>query len=299
MLFAGCAPKNYDYISSDSSISTSKRIELHIYPQDSYYCGPSSLATVFKKEQIVFNYDDLSQHTFTPGLKGTLQPQMKAAARKYGLIPYETGKSLKDILLELSNDTSVIVLFNLGLKTVPVWHYSVVTGYDKAEKKVFLSAPNGSETWMSFEEFETFFERGGSWAISLIKPPKLPKTSSENNIIAAILDMYEINQKEVAKQAAVSHLSNNPASYQTMVLLANIYLKEDDYRSAAFMYNEILKIKPKEPSILNNLAAALLKQKKYDEAKKYAIEAVKIGGKFAQNYQNTLDEIEKAIKEQK
>ncbi len=277
----------------------SKRAKPHIYPQDSYHCGPSSLATVFEKERIAFDYSDLLKHTFTPGLKGTLQPQMKATARKYGLIPYETGKSLKDILLELSNDTSVIVLFNLGLKTLPVWHYSVVTGYDKIEKKVFLSAPNGLETWMSFEEFETFFERGGKWGISLIKPPKLPQTSTESDIIAAILDMYEIDQKEIAKQAAVAHLSNNPSSYAAMVLVANIYLKEDDYRSAAFMYNEILKIMPDEPSVLNNLATSLLKQKKYDEAKKYALKAVKIGGKFVQNYQNTLSEIEKAIKEQK
>lgn len=223
---------------------------------------------------------------------------MKAAARQYGLIPYETGKMLKDILKEVSNDTSVIVLFNLGLKLVPVWHYSVVTGYDKVEQKVFLSAPNGSETWMSFEEFETFFERGGSWAISLIKPPKIPLTSSEDSVLNAILDMYEVGQKDIAKQAVVAYLSKNKNSYGAMIVLGNIYLKDEDYKSASFMYNEILKLKPNEPSILNNFAIALLGQNKYAQAKKYVEEAVKIGGKFAQSYKNTLEKIEKAIRKQ-
>jgi len=108
-----------------------------------------------------FIYDEVAEQTLTPKLKGSLQLHMKATARQYGLIPYEINKNLKSVLRELSNDTPVIVLFNLGLKVVPVWHYSVATGFNKNEKKIFLSAPKGDETWMTFEEFETFFERGG------------------------------------------------------------------------------------------------------------------------------------------
>jgi hypothetical protein len=45
------------------------------------------------------------------------------------------------------------------------------------------------------------------------------------------------------------------------------------------------------------LALSLLRQNRPKEAVVYAKEAVKIGGKFLKKYQNTLLEIEEALKE--
>lgn len=297
-LLGGCASKNYDYILKDNTILSYKKIDSYIYPQDKFYCGPSSLATVLKKEGIWFDYSKLVSTTFTPALKGTLQPQMKASLRSYGLIPYETCKDLSCLLKEISiNNSQIIVLLNLGLKLHPVWHYSVLLGYDKKEKKVFLSAPDGSETWMSFEEFERFYNAGGSWSVVALKKDKIPVSSGENEILMAILDMYEIGQKEIARGAAVTYISKYPSSYKAMVLLSNIYLDMQEYKSAIFVYKEILKIKPDEASILNNLAIALSGDGKHEEAKKYALKAISLGGKFANRYKSTLDKIESAIKE--
>jgi tetratricopeptide (TPR) repeat protein len=224
---------------------------------------------------------------------------MKATARRYGLVPYEINKNLKSVLRELSNDTPVIVLFNLGLKLVPAWHYSVVTGFDKTDKKIFLSAPKGDETWMTFEEFETFFERGGSWAIVALKPPSLPVSADEKEVIGAILDMYDTGAKDIARHASVSYISKNPSSYLGIATLANIYFLDGDFKSASFMYEQALALKPKDPIMLNNFAESLLKQNRLLEAKKYALEAVSIGGTFLQNYKNTLQEIETMLKDEK
>lgn len=250
-------------------------------------------------EKISFYYDDLVKKTFTPKLKGTLKPELKAALRSYGLIPYELNGDLSSIVSELSNNTPIIVLFNLGLESIPTWHYAVLTGYDTKSQKIFMSAPNGSETWMSFEEFERFFEKGGKWAIAPLKPPKTPNNSGEKQVLVAIDDMYEIGKQDEAKAAAIGWLSKHPKSLLAITALGNIYLANKDYRNAASTYKEALLINEKDPIILNNLALALLYQNKATEAKKYAKKAVDIGGIFLQKYKNTLLEIEQAIKENK
>lgn len=247
---------------------------------------------MFSQQKVDFAYEDVANHSFTPKLKGTLQPQMKATARKYGLIPYEIKKSLKFVLSEISNDTPVLVLFNVGLQVYPVWHYSVATGFDKTEQKIFLSAPKGNETWMSFDEFDTFFERGGSWAVVMLKPPLLPVSADEEEVVKAILDMYDTGAKESAKQAAISYLAKNPLSYLGAATLANIYFLDGDFERASTAYRQVLELRLDDPVMLNNLAQSLLRQNKLEEARKYALRAVNIDGLFVQECKNTLEEID-------
>jgi len=297
LLFAGCASKNYDYLSIDKSIVESKRLQLTIYPQEAYFCGPASLATLLNQQNVEFVYGDVIGTTFTPELNGSLQLEMKATARRYGLIPYTLSPGLAPVLSEVSNNTPVLILFNLGLTPLPVWHYAVVTGFDKAEKKVFLSAPKGDQTWMSFSDFEMFSQRGGSWAIVALKPPFLPIASPESEMVSAITDMYDVGYKEQAKLAAINFVSVYPASYLGSVMLANMYMNMQDYLNATTEYKRALALKPHDPVLLNNLAQSLMRENKLREAKQYALEAVDIGGIFSVEYQKTLEEIKRKLQE--
>jgi tetratricopeptide (TPR) repeat protein len=297
LLFAGCAQKNYDFISKNPNIKESKRIALTLFKQSNYHCGPSAIATILSNQKVEYSYDDIARKTFTPELKGTLQSEMKAVLRSYGVIPYELKGGIGAILTEASNDTPSIVLLNLGLKTVPIWHYTVITGFDKKEQKIYLSSPDGKETWMYFDEFESLLDKSGNWVIAALKPPLLPISADEDSILNAILDMYDVGEKESAKQAVIAYLSQKPSSYFGIITLANIYFSENDFKNAAFMYKEALKSNQKDATVLNNLALSLLRQNRPKEAVVYAKEAVKIGGKFLKKYQNTLLEIEEALKE--
>jgi len=296
-LLTGCVSKNYDYLSANKSIVDSKKIPVILYPQEAYFCGPASLATLLTNQNIEFVYGDVVGTTFTPELLGTLQIEMKATARRYGLIPYELTAGLSPVLSEVSHDTPVLVLFNLGLPLVPTWHYAIVTGFDKADKKVFLSAPNGKQTWMSFEDFEMFAKRGGNWSIVALKPPLLPIASSEEQMVQAIIDMYDIGHKEQAKRAALNFVSIYPTSTLGSVMLANMYLDMRNYLSATAEYKRAIVLKPHDPVLLNNLAQSLLKENKLQEAKLYALEAVDIGGIYLVEYQKTLEEINRKLRE--
>ncbi|KFL35430.1 MULTISPECIES: PA2778 family cysteine peptidase [unclassified Sulfurospirillum] len=297
LLFTGCVSKNYDYLSADKSIAQSKKLSLTIYPQEAYFCGPASLATLLTHQNVEFVYGDVVGTTFTPELAGTLQMEMKATARRYGLIPYALNAGLAPVLSEVSNNTPVLVLFNLGLTPLPAWHYAVVTGFDTADKKVFLSAPKGDQTWMSFDDFEMFSKRGGSWAVVALKPPLLPIASNETAMIRAITDMYDVGYKEQAKLSAINYVATYPSSTLGSVMLANMYMEMQDYLNATTEYKRALALKPHDPVLLNNLAQSLMRENKLREAKQYALEAVDIGGVFSVEYQKTLEEIKRRLQE--
>ncbi|AFL68345.1 PA2778 family cysteine peptidase [Sulfurospirillum barnesii] len=297
VLFVGCASKNYDYLSSDKSILESKKLSLATYPQKEYFCGPASLATLLNHQHIEFVYGDIVGSTFTPQLKGSLQVEIKATARRYGLIPYAINQNLAAVLSEVSTNRPVLVLFNLGLPSVPVWHYSVVTGFDKNTKQIYLSAMKNNQTTMSFDEFETFFERGGSWAIVALKPPLLPVASSEIEMIKAIVDMAEVGYKEEARQTAMIYTKQHPNSFLGSVMLANIDYDMKNYMNATAEYKRALVLKPNDPVVLNNLAQSLLKENKLLEARQYALEAVNAGGMFVTESQTTLEEINRKLQQ--
>lgn len=297
LFFTGCVSKNYDYLSSDKSIVPSKKLELAIYPQEEYFCGPSSMATLLTHQHIEFVYGDVIGSTFTPELKGTLQVEMKATARRYGLIPYEINPNLAAVLGEVSSNRPVLVLFNLGLDSIPVWHYSVVTGFNKASKEIFLTGTKNTQTWMSFDEFERFFGRGGSWAIVALKPPLLPIASSENEMIKAIADMAEVGYREQARLAAIAYVKQHPLSFLGSMMLANIHYEMKDYLNATAEYKRALVLKPNDPVVLNNLAQSLLKENKLNEAKLSALAAVNAGGVFLVEHQKTLEEINKKLRQ--
>lgn len=297
LLFAGCASKNYDYLSTDKSIVESKKLSLAIYPQEEYFCGPSSMATLLNHQKIEFAYSDVIGSTFTPQLKGTLQVEMKATARRYGLIPYAINPNLASILSEVSTNRPVLVLLNLGLPAVPMWHYSVVTGFDKESKQVYLSETKTNPTRMSFYEFETFFERGGSWAIVALKPPLLPVASSETEMIKAIVDMAEVGYKDQAKQTATNYVKQHPLSFLGSMMLANILFDMKDYLNATAEYKRALGLKPNDAVVLNNLAQSLLQENKLHEAKLNALAAVNAGGVFIVESQTTLEEINRKLQQ--
>ncbi|MDD4505383.1 MAG: tetratricopeptide repeat protein, partial [Sulfurospirillaceae bacterium] len=205
--------------------------------------------------------------------------------------------NLAAVLGEVSSNRPVLVLFNLGLDSIPVWHYSVVTGFNKASKEIFLTGAKNTQTWMTFDEFERFFGRGGSWAIVALKPPLLPIASSENEMIKAIADMAEVGYREQARLAAINYVKQHPLSFLGSMMLANIHYEMKDYLNATAEYKRALVLKPNDPVVLNNLAQSLLKENKLNEAKLSALAAVNAGGVFLVEHQKTLEEINQKLRQ--
>src|ERR1043166_6350954 len=109
---------------------TAELAEVPFYPQQDYYCGPATLAMVLNALGVNITVDALAEQVYLPGRKGSLQVEMLAATRRQGLVAYRIEPQLDQLLAEVAAGNPVIVLENYGFSSYPVWHYSVVIGYD-------------------------------------------------------------------------------------------------------------------------------------------------------------------------
>jgi len=62
------------------------------------------------------------------------------------MVAYQLEPRLEDVLREVAAGTPVIVLENYGFRIWPVWHYSVVVGYDLDAGEITASVNGGPNT---------------------------------------------------------------------------------------------------------------------------------------------------------
>lgn len=87
----GCAAPQTEQI-LQSSIARPQAVELTdvpFFPQEKYYCGPASLATLLAWNKLQITPDDLVAEVYTPGRKGTFTADIVAAAP-----PINRGRSM-------------------------------------------------------------------------------------------------------------------------------------------------------------------------------------------------------------
>ena len=143
-LAAGCAalhrpawPPVVETLPQRSEIAT-----VPFFAQEEYQCGPAAMAMALDRSGLRVTPAELTEKVYTASLHGSLQPALVAAARRLGRVAYVI--STPDALFrEMAAGYPVIVLQNLGLSWVPVWHYAVVIGYDIPADDVLLHSGTG------------------------------------------------------------------------------------------------------------------------------------------------------------
>ena len=135
------------------------------HPQTEHQCGPAALATVLGAAGHAVDPAALAAEVYLPGREGSLQPELVAAVRARGLLAYEVGPSLSDLLAEVASGRPVLVLQQLGAGPWPYWHYAVVIGYDKARGQVLLRSGTDARLGLRASLFESTWDRGGRWGL--------------------------------------------------------------------------------------------------------------------------------------
>ena len=80
----------------------------------------------------------LAREVFLPGREGAVQPEMTAAVRARGFLPYPIAPDLDTVMSELAAGRPVLVLQKLGAGPWPSWHYAVAVGYDASDGRIVL-----------------------------------------------------------------------------------------------------------------------------------------------------------------
>lgn len=293
LIFSGCAtaPTKKWYQASGDVPPKHELKAVPFFPQEQYQCGPASLAMALAWSGLQIDADTLTPQVYTPSLKGSLQPAMVAAARRHARVAYPISGA-NALLEEIAAGHPVIVLQNLGLSWVPVWHYAVVIGYDLDKAVIILHSGITDQKTTALKTFENTWARSQHWGLVVLPPNRLPATAEENSYVKAVMGLEKARQWAAAAEGYKTALRRWPQSFSAYIGLSNSYYARGDLQSARKVLQKTTILFPEEGVAFNNLAQVLWEQGKKQEAIKAARQAVKLGGPFVEQYQKTLDEIQ-------
>jgi len=261
------------------------------YPQKKYQCGPSSLAMALTYSDMPITPEALESQVYTPSQKGSLQMAMIGATRRQGRIAYPIH-GLNSLWPELAAGHPVIVLQNLGLSWMPVWHYAVVIGYDFPENYIILRSGVTERKKISFATFEKTWAHSDYWGMLVLKPTQLPAIATENEYLAAVYGLEKTQQYYAAIQGYQTALTRWPKSLVAFMGMGNSRNELGDLHGAEDAFKKAIQHHPNAAVAYNNLAEILSKQGRKPEAVAAAQKAVAIGGPMKEVYESTLLEIQ-------
>ena len=265
------------------------------YPQETYQCGPAAMAMVLQWTKANVSPQDLIPKVFVPAKKGSLQPALLSAARRYNRLAYPI-KGLEALLKELAAGHPVIVLQNLGLQWFPRWHYSVPIGYNLTKGIVILHSGKDARRRMSWTLFMRTWKRADYWGLVVLPSGQLPASADEQSYLRAVLGFEQARQFKGAAAAYAAALKRWHSSLGALMGLGNSRYALGDLIGAEQAFRHAAEAHPTSGASFNNLAHVLAEQGRYAEALQMAICAVDIGGANKPLYLRTLQEIRTIVK---
>lgn len=263
--------------------------------QKEYQCGPASLASLLNWQHVQVSQDDLIGQVYIPERQGSLQIEMLAATRRYGLVPYVIAPNLSALLHEVHAGNPVLVLQNLALEWYPRWHYAVVIGYDLDKAKLVLHSGEIQHYVMNLDTFEHTWRRAKYWGVVALPADRLPATAEPHGYMQSVVAFEQLGQLPVAMRGYQTALQRWPQDRNLLMGMANGQLASQQYAAAETSYRTIIQQWPDFAPALNNLAETLYQLKRYPEAAGYARQAVQLGGRYRGVYQQTLQKIQDVL----
>lgn len=236
------------------------------FPQTEYQCGPAALATALAHFKVPVGAEDLVDHVYIPERRGSVQLEMLAASRRFGMVSYALAPSFADVLREIAAGTPVVVLQNYGVGPVDLWHYATVVGYDTAWGTLVLRSGETERHRMPFALFEYTWKRGGYWAMVAVPPGRIPATAERARYLQAIVALERARQPRAAASAYATFLERWPEDIGASVGLANAHYALGELAQAEAALRRALALDPGSVVVLNNLAQTLSDAGRSEEA---------------------------------
>ncbi len=261
------------------------------FPQEDHQCGPAALATVLNAAGAAVTPEELVAQVYLPARQGSLQLELLAAIRRHARVPYVIEPQLDTVLHEVAAGHPVLVLQNLDLSWLPVWHYAVVVGFDLAQRELILRSGREPRALLGFAEFERSWALAQHWALVITPLEQLPVTADETRYLSAVAELEAQQQFAAAAPAYMAALARWPGSVAARFGLGNSRYGLGQFTQAEQEYRELLAPHPTLGVVWNNLAMSLIAQRRWDDARDAAQHALELGGASADAARATLSEL--------
>lgn len=266
VVLSGCAGSTAVQRSLPDADLVVELTETPFFPQRDYQCGPAALATVLQTSGVDVTPADLAPTVYTPGRRGSLQVDMLAATRAAGRVPYVLDGTLSAVAGELRAGRPVVVLQNLGIASIPRWHYAVVVGVDVPRGHVVLRSGTQRRRETAERLFLRTWERGEHWALTVLNPGEFPENVDRKRYLTAVAGLEEVGKPAEAARFYRAALSRWPGDTTARFGLGNALLADGKPAAAEKAFRALLAARPGVVVARNNLAIALRDQGKLNAA---------------------------------
>ena len=125
----------------------------------------------------------------------------------------------------LAIKTPVILFHRTTFLWKGLWHYSVITGYNRRSETFSLHAGSDAYRDMDISEVVGAWIEGGRWSYVMLPPESLPDIVPFPEAIENALAFLRLGKHEAAYQLSQSILKRWPERYEADVIMAQVLLK--------------------------------------------------------------------------
>lgn len=268
------------------------------YPQEEYQCGPAALAMAATAAGVPLSPEELVEYVYLPARQGSLQQEMLATGRRYGLLAYQIQPDIEALLREIEAGHPVIVLQNLGLQSMPRWHYAVAIGFDRMRNQLIMHSGLTERMEMSLYTFEHTWARSGYWGMLVLPPDRLPATAQADRFVSAAAAL-ERTQPRAAQTAYRTALKNWPDHPTAWLGVGNTAYIKGETEVALEAYQTLVALHPDFADGWNNLAQVLFEKGRLEEASSAIARAITLGGARLPRYRQLQQEIETGARDER
>lgn len=272
-------------------------VDVPFFPQTDFDCGPAALATILNAQNVAVTPAELSPAVYVDGLEGSLQVELMAAARRFGLLPVPIGPDPASLLSEIASGRPVLVLQNLRFARVPAWHYAVVVGYSADRGRFILRSGDEERRLERASRFMRSWRLADYWGFVVARPGEIPVGATPEAYMRALVGSSRQLDRANAGRAYTAALERWPDQPLVLFLSAAWEQSSADLETAARLYRHLIALNPGHVAARNNLANVLLEQGCRNEALLEANAALNLqapGDDFYPAIEDTIQRIEAA-----
>ncbi len=133
--------------------------------QESFFCGPASLESVFAFYGLAVDQAGIARHVYTQKLQGALITDLENYARDKGFRTRLGQGTMDDLRGLVKENRPVIVLVDLGFWVFSKPHYLVVKGYN--DRGFMAHTGYEASQFFDYAEFGRIWEKKGCVYLSI------------------------------------------------------------------------------------------------------------------------------------
>jgi len=231
-------------------------VNVPTFAQQELQCGPAALASVLSASGVPTTPEALTADLFIPARRGSLQVELVAQARLRERVPLLLAPSERALVAALHEGQPVLVLLNLGVRSVPIWHYATLIGYDP-DQGYTLNTGQAKPQVVARRSFLRQWQGAERWGLTLHKPSEPPRDAEPAQWIAAAAPMLRTHPWP-AEQAYRAATRRWPDAALAWAALGEARFAAGDWPEAVTSLRKAAMLAPGDAAIANNLASVEL-----------------------------------------